>query len=221
MLHAPRALLCDLDGTLIDSIDLLLDSMEAAFAGRTRRPTRAEWTAGIGTPLRTQLAAWSEDVDDIELLVERYRRWQDVHLERDTHAYPHVVDVLTPLRADGVRTAIVTSKGKGMTARSLTHVGLASLFDAIVTYEDTERHKPDAAPVQHALARLAIPPERAIFLGDSPHDVHAGNAASVRTIAAEWGPFSRATLAAANPTWWAARMADVPGIVRRALGPST
>src|SRR5690606_2425993 len=55
------ALLFDLDGTLIDTIELLVDCMHHAFEGRARKPTREEWIAGIGTPLRTQLAAWADD----------------------------------------------------------------------------------------------------------------------------------------------------------------
>lgn len=207
------AVLFDLDGTLIDSIDLLLDSMEAAFVGRTRRPTRDEWVAGIGTPLRAQLAEWSEAPQDIDALVDLYRAYQDVHLERMTTLYPDVAETLAWIREQGHATGIVTSKGRIMTARSLQHVGLEGAFDTIVTYEETERHKPLPDPVQLALSRLSMPPERAIFVGDSPHDMGSGRAAGVRTAAAQWGPFSREALAPSNPTYWLTRMADLPDIV--------
>jgi pyrophosphatase PpaX len=207
------ALLFDLDGTLIDSIDLLLECMEAAFAGRTRRPSRAEWTAGIGTPLRTQLAEWSEHPDDVEALVDQYRAYQDIHLERMTALYPDVAETLAWARNAGHATGIVTSKGRGMTDRSLRHVGIAGAFDTIVTFEETTRHKPMADPVLLALDRLGMPPDRALFVGDSPHDMGSGNAAGVRTAAAQWGPFSRAELAKTNPTYWMSRMAELPDIV--------
>ena len=207
------ALLFDLDGTLIDSIDLLLECMEAAFAGRERRPTRAEWTAGIGTPLRTQLAEWSDHPDDVEMLVDQYRSHQDVHLERMTTLYPDVLETLAWARAAGHATAIVTSKGRGMTDRSLRHVGIEHAFDTIVTFEETTRHKPLPDPVLLALDRLQIAPGRALFVGDSPHDMGSGRAAGVRTAAAQWGPFSRAELAQANPTYWLSRMAELPDIV--------
>ena len=71
------ALLFDLDGTLIDSIELLLQCAEFAFVGRTRAPSRAQWTAGIGTPLRTQLAEWADSEADADALVSRYRDYQD------------------------------------------------------------------------------------------------------------------------------------------------
>lgn len=209
----PLAVLFDLDGTILDSIDLLLQSMEFAFAGRARRPTRAQWTAGIGTPLRTQLAEWCDSEAEVDALVAQYRVYQNEHLERLTSLYPDVRHTIEWVRAAGHRTGVVTSKGRGMTDRSLTHVGLTDLFDTIVTYEETTRHKPHAEPVQLALSRLGIPPDRAIFVGDSSHDMESGRAAGVRTAAAEWGPFSREQLEPANPTYWLARMADLPAIV--------
>lgn len=207
------AVLFDLDGTLLDSIDLLLQSMEAAFDGRTRRPTRPEWVAGIGTPLRTQLREWCDSEDEVNALVTAYRVYQDRHLESLTSLYPDVRTTIEWVRAQGHRTGVVTSKGRGMTDRSLAHVGLAGLFDTIVTYEETERHKPLPDPVELALTRLGIPANRALFLGDSPHDMASGRAAGVLTAAAEWGPFSREQLAPTNPTYWLRRMADLPGIV--------
>ncbi len=206
------ALLFDLDGTLIDSIQLLLECAEFAFAGRTRAPTRAQWTAGIGTPLRTQLAEWTDTHAEIDALVDRYRVYQDANLERLTSAFPGVLEALAWARTAGHATGLVTSKGRIMTARSLAHVGLANAFDTIVTYEETIRHKPLADPVLLALARLEIAPAHALYVGDSTHDMHAGNAAGVATAAAQWGPFSRADLAATNPTYWMTDMSDLHAI---------
>ena len=207
------ALLFDLDGTLIDSIELLLDCMRFAFADRTHAPTRAEWVAGIGTPLRTQLAEWAAEEADVDALVARYREYQELHLERLTTAYPGVLDTLAWAHANGHATGIVTSKGKVMTARSLGHVGLANAFDTIVTYEETTRHKPLADPVLLALERLNIPASRALFTGDSPHDMHSGRAANVATAAATWGPFTRDELAPAQPTYWLTSITELPAIV--------
>lgn len=211
--HARPALLFDLDGTLIDSIGLLLDCMEFAFSERTHRPTRAEWLAGIGTPLRTQLAEWSADEGDIEVLVTKYRDFQDLHLERLTTLYPGVRDCLDWARERGHPLAIVTSKGKGMTARSLTHVGIDQLFDTIVTYEETTRHKPLADPVLLACERLGVAPADAIFVGDSPHDMFSGRAAGSRTAAALWGPFRRDELEPAEPTHWLGNIEELRNLI--------
>ena len=208
-----RALLFDLDGTLIDSIGLLLSSMEHAFAGHPRAPTRAQWTAGIGTPLRTQLAEWCDDDAQVEALVGRYREFQGVHLEGLTTLYPGVLELLHWARDEGFATGIVTSKGRGMTDRSLQHVGIAELFETIVTYEDSSRHKPGPEPVLLALARLGVEPRDSVFVGDSPHDMHSGRAAGVQTAAALWGPFTREELASAAPDWWLTRIGELQDIV--------
>ncbi len=207
------ALLFDLDGTLIDSIDLLIQSMEYAFAERTRRPTVALWTAGIGTPLRVQIAEWAVDGHDVETLVARYRDFQAVHLERLTTIYPDVLDTLQWAKARGHALGLVTSKGLGMTERSLAHVGLAGMFDVEVTVESTTRHKPFADPVLFALEQLRISADRALFVGDSTHDMRAGTAAGVQTAAATWGPFSSDELRPTEPSFWLRSMTDLKPII--------
>jgi len=215
MSTVPRfALLFDLDGTLLDSIDLLLDCMEHAFAGRPLAPSRAQWTEGIGTPLRQQMREWQVAEHELEQVVARYRAHQDVHLEHMTSLFPGALDVLQWARTEGVRTGVVTSKGRGMTTRSLRHVGLADAFDVIVTADDTPRHKPDPLPVQHALQQLGVPPCRALFVGDSTHDMHAGRRAGTHTGAALWGPFSRASLETTTPSHWLSTLGDVPAVVQ-------
>jgi pyrophosphatase PpaX len=207
------ALLFDLDGTLLDSIDLLLDCMQYAFAGRPIVPTRAQWTEGIGTPLRQQLREWHVAEHELEQVVGRYRTHQDVHLERMTSLFPGALDVLQWARAEQVPVGVVTSKGRGMTTRSLRHVGLADAFDVVITADDTARHKPDPLPVQQALQQLGIAPDRALFVGDSTHDMHAGRRAGTFTGAALWGPFSRASLETTAPTHWLDALHDVPAVV--------
>ena len=164
--------------------------MEHAFIGRSPAPSRAAWTAGIGTPLRTQLAEWCDD-DAGRRGTRGSTAISRTCISSGDLRYPGVLDLFAWARGEGHATGLVTSKGRGMTARSLEHVGLADSFDTIVTYEDTDRHKPGPEPVLLALDRLGVPAERSIFLGDSPHDMHSGRAAGVRTAAALWGPFSR------------------------------
>ncbi len=207
------AVLFDLDGTLLDSIGLLLECMEYAFAGRQVVPTRELWTAGIGTPLRVQMREFSVDEHEIESVVARYRTHQHANLERLTTLFPGAHEVVHTLRESGVKTGVVTSKGRGMTLRSLAHVGLADAFDVVVTADDTTRHKPDPLPVEHALYALGLTPDRALFVGDSTHDMYSGRAAGTATGAALWGPFTRGQLEGAGPTYWLQQVAEVPSVV--------
>ena len=85
-------------------------------------------------------------------------------------------------------------------------------MEVVIGADDVERHKPDPTPVLHALERLAVPPERAVYVGDSPHDIHAGRAARVKTAAALWGPFDRADLEPAGPDQWLERPVDMASL---------
>ena len=93
----PFAVLFDLDGTLIDTIGLLLECVRHTFDGRTPAPTDDEWIAGIGTPLRKQFAAFTSTNEEIEELALRYRNYQRLHHDRLTNPFPDVVDTLEEL----------------------------------------------------------------------------------------------------------------------------
>jgi pyrophosphatase PpaX len=213
----PRpAILFDLDGTLIDSIDLLVTSMVYAFEGRDVQPPVDEWISGIGTPLDAMLRTWARDDEDVLALRARYREYQFANHDAKTHAYPGAVDTVRALHAAGYPLAVVTSKLEYGARRSLKWIGVDDCFTAVVGIDATTKHKPEPEPVWHALTLLGdIPPAEALFIGDSTHDMHAGNAAGVATAAALWGPFSRAQLETAHPRYWLNGFDDVRALVDR------
>jgi pyrophosphatase PpaX len=217
----PRpAILFDLDGTLIDSIDLLVTSMVYAFEGRDVQPPVDEWIAGIGTPLDAMLRTWARDDEDVLALRARYREYQFANHDAKTHAYPGAVDTVRALHAAGYPLAVVTSKLEYGARRSLKWIGVDDCFTAVVGIDATTKHKPEPEPVWHALTLLGdIPPAEALFVGDSTHDMHAGNAAGVATAAALWGPFSRAQLETAHPRYWLSGFDDVRALVDRLAMP--
>jgi pyrophosphatase PpaX len=210
----PRAVLFDLDGTLVDTIELLLSSMRHAFAEHSGpSPTTAEWVAGIGTPLATQLRVFAADEADLQRLTERYRSFQRAHHDRLTRCYDGVLDTVRQLSERGHPLAVVTSKANDIANRSIAHVGLASYFPIVVGVESTSRHKPDPEPVRFALGQLGVPASAAVFVGDSPHDIAAGNAAGVVTIAALWGAFSRTALERAAPDHMLDHIEGLPALL--------
>ena len=210
----PLTVLFDLDGTIVDSIELLTASMEHAFAGRTVRPTVAEWVAGIERPLDDILRPWSADEQDLDLVRDRYRTFQRANHDAMTTAYPGAVETIRALHADGHALGIVTSKLEVGARRSLALIGVESCFSVVVGIDATTRHKPDPEPVRFALQALDEPaPQRAVFIGDSTHDMNAGRAAGVHTAAALWGPNARETLAPTVPTFWLERFDQVRPVV--------
>lgn len=211
----PAALLFDLDGTLIDSIQLIIESVEHAFSGRSgRAPSRAEWMAGIGTPLFAQLREFATDDADLVRLTDAYRAYQRQHHDRLTRCFQGIPDVLAELRGAGHPMGVVTSKADEIARRGLAHVGLLDLMDVLIGADSSTRHKPDPEPVHLALAALGYAPSEAIFVGDAPFDLAAGRAAGVRTIAVTWGAFSREQLAAWEPHAIVDRIEELPGAIR-------
>jgi pyrophosphatase PpaX len=216
MPQRPYALLFDLDGTLADSIALLLASFRHTFqAHHAPVPPESEWIAGIGTPLITQMRHFAPDEDAAQRMIVTYRAFQRTHHDEMLHEFEGVGDTLALLKARGHPTALVTSKGNDLAHRALAWLHLMDYIDVIVGMESTERHKPDPAPVLHALAALDATADRALFLGDSPHDIAAGNAAGVTSVAALWGPFPRTVLEGAAPGYLLEHIRELPALVSR------
>src|SRR5579862_7479439 len=209
-----RAVLFDLDGTLLDTIGLIVDAMHHAFEGFDGpRPTDTEWMLGIGTPLWLQLKTYARNEAEVEQLRERYRAFHFVNHDRYVKAYPGVPETLDVIASRGLAMALVTSKLEQLAKRNIEFTGIARHFPLLVGVESTVRHKPDPEPVRFALEKLGVTPEEAVFVGDSPHDVGAGNAAGVTTIAALWGPFTREQLGVAKPGHWLSDIRALPGLL--------
>ena len=209
-----RAILFDLDGTLIDSITLIINSALYAFEKCGHPAPRAEeWLADLGLPLRAMFGRFITDEAKIAELVAGYREYQLEHHDRLVRPYEEVAATLEALHARGHGLAVVTSKAEPLAHRGLAHVGLDGFFDVVVGLESCTRHKPDPEPVRIALDRLGVRPEDAAFVGDSPHDMAAGRAAGVTTIAALWGPFGRGQLAASEPDYYIESVGEILSIV--------
>lgn len=209
------AVLFDLDGTLVDSIELLVASMEYSFEGRDRRPSVAEWLPLIGTPLDAMLARWAEGPADVEALRARYREHQLAKHDEMLKLYPGMVETVRALHAAGHPLAVVTSKLEVGARRALKFAQIEECFTAVVGIDHTAKHKPEPEPVWHALERLQMPRERAMFVGDSTHDMHAGRAAGVYTVAALWGPYTRAQLEPTTPDAFIASFDELMPLVTR------
>jgi pyrophosphatase PpaX len=215
----PYAVLFDLDGTLIDSIALLLASMKHTFQGRSRKPTDDEWIEGLGTPLPKQLTPYVESDEDRERLVNRYRTFQHENHDRLMSQYAGVIDTIALLYQRGHPLGVVTSKGNMMMERGLKFIGADDYIEVAIGYDSVHIHKPDPFPVRAALEKLEYQASEAVFVGDSPHDIKSGNDAGVITIAALWGPFRRDQLEPFNPTYFLDDIKDLPPLLDRIAAP--
>lgn len=216
MIQRPIAVLFDLDGTLIDSISLLLGSLHHAFEGyQGTGPTDEEWIAGIGTPLGTQLAPYAATSDVLQHLTDRYRSFQRANHDALTTLYPGALETVQALHEAGHPMGIVTSKGNTMMDITLEFTGLAPYMQSTIGCDSCDLHKPDPFPVNMALGEMGYAAAEAIFVGDSPHDMKAGKGAGVQTVAALWGPFSRESLEPTHPDHYIDDIRDLLPLVEK------
>ncbi|MCE9594580.1 MAG: HAD-IA family hydrolase [Planctomycetes bacterium] len=203
MSAALATFLFDLDGTLIDSVELIRLSFDHAIrVHRGVEPEHDEWLAGLGTPLAVQFRRYSDDERELDAMITTYREFNALHHDRLVREYPGVHDAIEALARRGVALAIVTSKQRARARLGLERCGLSHFFDVVIGVDDVQRHKPHPEPVLAALHELGAPAETAIYVGDSPHDLASGRAAGTRTGAALWGPFPRAWLEPERPDHW-------------------
>ncbi|HET9494703.1 MAG TPA: HAD-IA family hydrolase, partial [Chloroflexia bacterium] len=165
-----QAVLFDLDGTLIDSIDHIVDCWQ--YAVRTvlgYEITREEVLPTIGRHLLTcfeEIAPGrSEELYDV------YREYEAAAHDSRIKLVPGTREALIGLKQMQVRVGLVTSKGLEIANRGLGLFNLGGYFDTLVTREDTERHKPYPDPLLVGAQRLGVAPERTIYVGDSSVDV--------------------------------------------------
>ena len=173
----PAIILFDLDGTLIDSVRLILDSYHHTLRSHGL-PARTddEWLSGLGTPLTAQLADWGDDPEKLQALIATYREYNLEHHDRMVSVYPGVVEAVSAIRAAGVRTGLVTSKNRNGALRGLTLARLDKMMDVLVCADEVTNPKPHPEPVEKAVALLGGRPGRHDLRGrqHSRHAVRTG-----------------------------------------------
>ncbi len=178
--------LFDLDGTVVDSGGIILASMRHATREVLGRDFGdAELMQAVGGPgLEAQMAAFApERVDE---LVRVYRDHNEP-LHEELEACAGMEDVLLRLHAEGRRLGVVTAKRRATVELAFARVPLAHLFETIVGGDETEKHKPDPAPLLLAAERMHASPAETAYVGDSPFDIRAAKAAGMYAIAVTWG----------------------------------
>jgi pyrophosphatase PpaX len=206
-------ILFDFDGTLVDSIELILESYRHTMRVHRGEPmSDALWLEGLGKPLRIQFREFTDDPAEVQAMIATYREWNLANHDRMVRAYPGALDTVKQLKAQGAKMGIVTSKNLGGLKRGITLVGMDGLFDSLITSDMMDASKPDPAPVHAALAQLGAQPAGALMVGDSPHDIAAGRDAGTKTAACLWGPFDRARLEQERPDFWLSSFADLAAL---------
>jgi len=207
-----QGVLFDLDGTLLDTSDLVIKSFQYTLAPHLGRTIDAEEVYPyFGAPLREGLAAFLPE--KVEEMLPVYRRYSQEHFDNLVCLCPGVREGLEELRQAGIKLGIVTSRVRDTTLYGLQLFGLLDFFQAIVTMEDVENHKPGPEPVLRGAELLGLPPAAVLMVGDSPNDIAAARAAGVIAVAAGWSRVPCRRLLEAGPDFWVDSMEELVDLV--------
>jgi len=222
MLTRVDAVLFDLDGTLVDTIPLILACYQHTLATHLPGydPGRKALIANLGRSLDDILFDYASGAGAADppaltrAMLATYRAFQRENLHRLIRPYEGMRETLEQLRARGLTLGVVTSKVEWAARECYEYYGLGEFLPIAVFHDDTERHKPDPQPLLYAAAKGGLDPARTAYVGDSIHDMAAGKAAGMQAIAALWGPSEREDLVRAG----ADELADRPGDLLTIIG---
>ena len=208
----PKGILFDLDGTLLDTYALILASFRYATAQVLGHELPEKiLMAKVGMPLVEEVKDFTDDEKLQADLVGAFRSYNERAHDRLVHAFPGVEGMLGMLAPAGPRLGVVTSKRGSLARRGLQVCGLSDYFEFAIGSDEYSGHKPDPAPVLYGCERLGLAPQECAYVGDSPFDIEAGNAAGCITVAATWGMFNEESLLEQRPSHVARHPGEVCG----------
>ncbi len=183
-----RAVLFDLDGTLLDTAQDLTVAANAMLAEYGRAAldlatVRSYIGRGIANLVRRCFGADEPPADAVEVFRRHYRASNG----RQAVIYPGVVEGLRAMQALGLRLACVTNKAGAFTQPLLEAAGLDHWFEFTVSGDTLARAKPDPLPLLHICEHFGIAPHEALMIGDSLNDVKAARAAGCPVICVPYG----------------------------------
>ena len=198
-----KTLLFDLDGTLLDTYNIILASMRHTINGIAGKSySEHELMSMVGTPLFDQMLKLGDGGEERAAeLTAIYRQHNDAIHDEGVSVFEGMPAVLEELERRGYRMGIVTSKRHEMAVQGLKVCGLQRFFELVIGSDDWPEHKPQPGPVLHGAELMAAAPESCYYIGDSPFDIQAGNGAGCTTIAVTWGMFNAVELAALSPDY--------------------
>jgi len=193
-------ILFDLDGTLIDSNQLIIDSFKAVFDKQypNLEVSEAEYVSFIGPTLWESFGKYEKDPVKIDALVALYKRYNKNKHDGAIKPFPHAVDLLRTLKQRGYKVGVASSKMHEVVNQGLSISGLIDFVDVVVGMDDVTAHKPNPEALLKALELLDG--NKAIYIGDHPNDIIAGKNANMTTIGVSY-TWHLDKLIASNPDY--------------------
>lgn len=180
-----RAIIFDVDGTILDTEQAILQSLQRTLREETKQDYHFEALRfALGIPGKDALQRLN--VDDIEAV---HQKWSAAVLDfsHEVAVFESLEEVIQHLATKPLQLGIVTSKTAQEVVDEFEPFGLSEYFQHIVSASDTEKHKPHPEPLLKCLDALQVAPEEAIYIGDSIYDFQCAKQAGAKFALAHWG----------------------------------
>ena len=205
-------ILFDLDGTLIDTNELIISTfmhtLDKYYPGKYQREDVYPF---MGPSLKDTFSGL--DPDRVDEMILEYRTYNLANHDLLVKEFVGVKDTVHTLKERGYKLGIVTTKLHDVVLKGLRLMDLEPYFEAVVALDHVEKEKPDPEPVLKALEQLGAKPEEAIMVGDNYHDILAGKNAGTKTAGVAWSMKGRDYLANFEPDFMLESMADILAIL--------
>ncbi|MCM3602518.1 pyrophosphatase PpaX [Robertmurraya korlensis] len=205
-------ILFDLDGTLIDTNELIIQSflhtLQHYYPDQYKREDVIPF---MGPTLVETFGAMNPE--NVEEMIKTYRTFNISNHDSLVKEFEGVKETVMALKEKGYKIGIVTSKMSDVVMKGLKLTKLDPYFEIVVALDHVEKAKPDPGPVRMALEKLHSSPEEAIMVGDNHHDILGGKNAGVRTAAVAWSIKGRDYLAKYNPDYMLENMTDLLAVL--------
>ena len=217
-----KAVLFDLDGTLVNSIYDLADCVNFALKGaglKERKLNEFYYFVGDGMPVMVKRALPDNDKSEetFNKVYSEFIKKYSVSFADKTVAYDGVKDLVKSLKECGIKTAVVTNKAQDM-AEKVVKKCYGDLFDIILGKNDFIPLKPDPKGAMYVMEKLNVEPFECIFIGDSANDVKTGVNAKAVSVGELWGYREREELIDAKADYIIEKPEELVSIIRKING---
>ncbi|PLR99115.1 pyrophosphatase PpaX [Bacillus sp. T33-2] len=200
--------LFDLDGTLIDTNELIISSFLHTFEAFFPNQYKREDVLPFMGPTLTDTFE-SVNPGGVAEMIKTYREFNISNHDLLVKEFEGVYETVRILKENGFKLGIVTTKMLNVVQMGLKLTGLDEFFEIVVALDHVQNAKPDPEPVLKALELLRSKPENAIMVGDNHHDILGGRNAGTKTAGVAWSAKGREHLAAFDPDYMLENMADI------------
>jgi phosphoglycolate phosphatase len=185
-----RAVLFDLDGTLVDSLEDLTDAVNHIRSAYSHPPLTADavrMKIGKGARILVQQVLSDVPDADIDRALGMFLEFNRQHIADKSRLYPGIREMLHELAALDVKMAVISNKHEDLSTLILRTLGIHDLFDSICGGDTYPESKPSPLPLLKEAEKMGIAPYECVMVGDSINDIQAGQHANIASIACAWG----------------------------------